>query len=117
MKRNFLILLSVFLLAQPVSAASSSFTSTKKILDNGLTVLITEMPSNAMVSVYALVKTGSATEGNMLGAGISHFLEHMLFKGTIKRKVGDIAAQIQAVGGNINASTSFDYTIYTISVP
>lgn len=91
--------------------------SSKRIFDNGLTVLITEMPSSPVVSVYALVKTGSATEGEFLGTGISHFLEHMLFKGTHGRDVGQLASRIQAVGGEINAATSIDYTIYTITVP
>ena len=89
----------------------------KKVLENGLTVLIKEMPASDVVSVYALVKAGSATEGKFLGTGISHFLEHMLFKGTTTRGVGEIAAQIQAVGGTINASTGMDYTIFTITVP
>lgn len=89
----------------------------KQVLDNGLTVLIHEMPASPVVCVYALVKTGSATEGEYLGSGVSHFLEHMLFKGTSKRGVGAIAAQVQAVGGEINASTGQDYTIYTIQVP
>lgn len=89
----------------------------KHLLDNGLTVLIHEMPASPVVSVYALVKTGSATEGEFMGTGISHFLEHMLFKGTMTRKVGEIAAQIQSVGGSINAATGMDYTMYTITVP
>ncbi len=91
--------------------------TSKQVLDNGLTVLIHEMPASPVVCVYALVKTGSATEGEYLGSGVSHFLEHMLFKGTSKRGVGAIAAQVQAVGGEINASTGQDYTIYTIQVP
>ena len=91
--------------------------SLKRIFDNGLTVLVTEMPSSPVVSVFALVKTGSATEGKFLGTGISHFLEHMLFKGTHGREVGQLAGRIQAVGGEINAATSIDYTIYTITVP
>jgi len=91
--------------------------SSKHILDNGLTVLVREMPQNSMVSVYALVNTGSATEGEFLGTGISHFLEHMLFKGTEKRDTRQIPAEIQAVGGSINASTSHDFTIYTLTVP
>src|SRR3989338_7980187 len=57
----------------------------KYTLDNGLTVLVSEIPSSSVVSAYGLVKTGSATEGKFLGAGLSHFLEHMLFKGTEKR--------------------------------
>ena len=89
----------------------------KFVLDNGLTVLISEMPGSSTASVFGLVKTGSATEGKYLGTGISHFLEHMLFKGTDKRGVGQIPKEVQALGGQINASTSFDYTIYTLTVP
>ncbi|MBF0523243.1 MAG: insulinase family protein [Candidatus Omnitrophica bacterium] len=91
--------------------------SSKQILDNGLTVLISEIPTSPVVSVFGLVKTGAATEGRFLGSGISHLVEHMLFKGTQNRKAGEIASAIQAVGGTINASTDKDYTIYTITVP
>ena len=89
----------------------------KHVLENGLTVLITEMPSHPVVSFYALVKTGSATEGKLLGAGLSHFMEHMLFKGTEKRGVGVISREVQSLGGMINASTSLDYTVFTLTVP
>ena len=89
----------------------------KHVLDNGLTVLVTEMPASHSVSLYAMIKTGSTTEGRLLGSGMTHFIEHMLFKGTEKRAVGDISGTIQALGGTINASTSFDYTVYTITVP
>lgn len=89
----------------------------KTVLDNGLTVLITPMPSSETVSVYAFVRSGSATEGNFMGMGISHFLEHMLFKGTKRRMVGEIAKEVKALGGTINASTDLDYTMYTLDVP
>ncbi len=98
-------------------APRHALASDKHILDNGVTVVIHEMPASTLVSVYALIKTGSATEGKYLGTGISHFLEHMLFKGTKTRDMGGIAAQIQAAGGTINASTGLDYTICTITVP
>lgn len=91
--------------------------SSKHILDNGLTVLISEIPTSPVVAVYGLVKTGSAAEGRFLGSGISHFLEHMLFKGTTRRGVGELAARIQAEGGHINASTGTDHTLYTMTVP
>ena len=120
-KKKFLMVLGVWGLGlfwvHAAAVAAPEHHSSKFILDNGLTVLISEMPADSMVSVYALVKAGSATEGKYLGSGLSHCLEHMLFKGTKKRKVGEIAAQIQALGGSINASTGFDYTIYTITVP
>ncbi|MBL8014431.1 MAG: insulinase family protein, partial [Candidatus Omnitrophica bacterium] len=89
----------------------------KYVLDNGMTVIVEPMSKSATVSIYMLVKTGSATEGKYLGTGISHFVEHMLFKGTKKRAVGVIPTEVKAIGGKINASTGFDYTIYTLDVP
>ncbi len=114
--RTSYVFLFVMLLLIPSSFAFEGRQS-KEILDNGLTVLVSEMPGSTMVSVYALVKAGSATEGKFLGTGVSHFLEHMVFKGTTTRVVGEISASIQAVGGTINASTGKDYTIFTINVP
>ncbi|MBI5150893.1 MAG: insulinase family protein [Candidatus Omnitrophica bacterium] len=111
----FIAVTCLFFQQTPSPAAEE--VSSKIILDNGLTVLTREMPASPVVCLYALVKTGSATEGEYLGSGVSHFLEHMMFKGTQKRGVGQIAAQIQAVGGSVNASTGKDYTIYTIEVP
>ncbi len=107
-----------FFLSLFISHSSfAEVTTEKKVFENGLTLLVSRLPSNEVVSVYGLVKTGSATEGEFLGSGISHYLEHMLFKMTDHRAVGEIASQIQAVGGSINASTGKDYTIYTITVP
>ena len=113
----YLIVVIFCLLSNPPQARAADEASFKQILDNGLTVLVREMPASPVVCVYALVKTGSATEGDYLGSGISHFLEHMLFKGTPEKGVGEIASHIQALGGTINASTGQDYTIYTIEVP
>lgn len=107
-----------FIFSQPhLGASSTTDPAGKQMLENGLTVLVREMPGSPVVCVYALVTTGSATEDDYLGSGVSHFLEHMLFKGTQKRGTGAIAAQIQAVGGKINAATGQDYTIYTIEIP
>ena len=110
------ILVSTFLFLS-IPAQAFEIPVSKNVLDNGMTVVISDMPTSPMVSVYALVKVGSATEEPYLGSGISHFLEHMLFKGTERHAVGEIPAKIQAVGGSVNASTSKDYTIYTITVP
>jgi len=100
-----------------IPVEQSQIKTSKQILENGLTLLTTEMPASPVVSIYVLIKTGAATEGEFLGSGISHFNEHMLFKGTEKRKVGDIAGEVQALGGVINASTGFDQTIYTLTLP
>jgi zinc protease len=86
-------------------------------LPNGLTLIVEEDHSAPVASVQAWCGTGSIDEGNWMGAGLSHILEHMLFKGTEKRKSGDIARQIQDQGGYINAYTSFDRTVYWIDIP
>ena len=119
MRKNFtrLFVVTFFVSLLCSLALAGEHQSLKRVFNNGLTVLVSEMPSSPVVSVYALVKTGAATEGKFLGTGISHFLEHMLFKGTHGHSVGQLAARIQAVGGEINAATSMDYTIYTITVP
>ena len=85
--------------------------------DNGLTLIVEEDHSAPVASVQAWCATGSIDEGKWMGAGLSHILEHMLFKGTRDRKAGDIARQIQDRGGYINAYTSFDRTVYWIDVP
>jgi zinc protease len=70
-----------------------------------------------VASVQAWCATGSIDEGKHLGAGLSHLLEHMLFKGTKTRTTNAIAQSIQDEGGYINAYTSFDRTVYWIDVP
>ena len=85
--------------------------------DNGLTLIVDEDHSAPVASVQAWCATGSINEGKWMGAGLSHILEHMLFKGTRDRKAGDIARQIQDRGGYINAYTSFDRTVFWIDVP
>ena len=79
-------------------------------LSNGLTVLLKEEHANKIASVQVWVKTGSIYEGSLLGAGVSHFLEHMLFKGTEKRSGEELTREIQAAGAYINAYTTFDRT-------
>ena len=86
-------------------------------LANGLTVLLKRDPSAPVSSVQVWVKTGSMHEGSYLGAGLSHYLEHMLFKGTERRAGREISATVQAHGGYINAYTTFDRTVYYIDVP
>lgn len=84
---------------------------------NGLTLIVEENHSAPVASVQAWCKTGSIHEGKLLGAGLSHILEHMLFKGTTSRAPGVIASQVQDQGGYINAYTSYDRTVYWIDVP
>jgi len=85
------------------------------ILDNGLTVLLQENHSAPVVALNMWVKVGSVYEEDA-EAGISHVYEHMLFKGTMSRGVGEIAQEIEGSGGDINAYTSFDHTVYHITL-
>lgn len=90
--------------------------STKKLkLSNGLSVLLIEDHKAPVVSVQMWVNTGSAdeTKGE---EGISHFIEHLVFKGTEKYGVGEIASSVEAAGGELNAYTSFDQTVFYVTI-
>ena len=89
----------------------------KWVLPDGLTVIVQEDHSAPVSSVQAWCATGSIDEDERIGAGLSHILEHMLFKGTKTRTTNAIAQKIQDVGGYINAYTSFDRTVFWIDVP
>ncbi len=86
-------------------------------LENGLVLIVREDRSAPVVSVQAWSKAGSINEGKWLGAGLSHLLEHMLFKGTQSRGPGKVDQEVQDAGGSMNAYTSFDRTVYWINVP
>src|SRR5881394_1806400 len=92
-------------------------TAQRWTLANGMTLIVQEDRSAPVASVQAWCATGSTTEGRHLGAGLSHILEHMLFKGTKTRTTNAIAQSVQDQGGYINAYTSFDRTVYWIDVP
>lgn len=86
-------------------------------LDNGLTIIVREDAGAPVVSAQAWCRAGSMDEGRWLGAGLSHVLEHMLFKGTSTRGAGRIDQEVQEAGGYMNAYTSFDRTVYWINAP
>jgi zinc protease len=106
--------------APPESGPGITFppsTAQKRVLPNGLTIIVQEDRSAPVASVQAWCATGSVDENEHLGAGLSHILEHMLFKGTKTTPANAIAQKIQDVGGYINAYTSFDRTVFWIDVP
>lgn len=88
----------------------------KDTLDNGLNLLVKEVPGAKVVTVQIWVKAGSIYEGEKEG-GITHLIEHMIFKGTKNRGPGEVAAAIEGKGGQINAYTSFEYTVYHATLP
>src|SRR5689334_9304757 len=83
----------------------------RTVLPNGLRVLTEAIPTMRSVSFGIWVAAGSRDEAPGV-SGVSHFLEHLLFKGTSRRSALDIAAQIEAVGGETNAFTTKEYTCY-----
>lgn len=83
----------------------------KTTLPNGLKIVTEKIESIKSISAGIWVKTGSRNETDNL-AGITHFLEHMLFKGTENRTAFEIAQSMESVGGYLNAFTSTEYTCY-----
>src|SRR5262249_32603171 len=83
----------------------------RTVLPNGLRILTEAVPAMRSGSFGIWVRVGSRDEEPAL-AGASHFLEHLLFKGTKRRTALDISAQIEAVGGETNAFTTKEYTCY-----
>jgi predicted Zn-dependent peptidase len=87
----------------------------KTVLDNGIRVVSHEMPEHRSVSLGIWVENGSRHESAAQN-GISHFIEHLLFKGTERRSAAQIAEEMDAVGGVLNAFTSKEHTCYYAKV-
>jgi zinc protease len=103
-------------IVEPYTLREDQGQTTKVVLKNGLTVIVREQQAVPLASITTYVKAGYFDEDDRL-SGISHVIEHMFFKGTSKRRVGDIARQTQALGGYLNASTYYDRTVYHTEVP
>jgi len=108
--------------AAPAAAATDALSSddaartTFLRLENGLGVLVREDDRFPLANIRILVHAGSAYE-TAEQAGISHVLEHMVFKGAGNMAPGESARLIEAAGGSLNAATSFDHTVYDVEVP
>ncbi len=79
-------------------------------LSNGLEVLAIPSRNAPVVALQGWIRFGSADEGEKQ-AGLAHLFEHLLFKGTQKRKVGEIAREVESLGGDLNAYTTYDHTV------
>ena len=104
---------------QPTSAGAPALdpaTVHRTVLPNGLTVLVREDHSAPVVAIVTYVRAGYFDEPDAV-VGIAHVLEHMYFKGTPARGVGEIARQTKAVGGYLNAGTIYDHTSYYAVLP
>jgi len=87
----------------------------REVLSNGLTILTEEMPHIRSVSIGIWIKTGSRHESPELN-GISHFVEHMVFKGTRNRNAEQIAREVDSVGGNMDAFTAKECICFDVKV-
>lgn len=87
-----------------------------EVLPNGLTLLAQRIPGAPAVALVSAVRAGFFDEPDRLG-GVSHVLEHMLFKGTPTRGVGDIPRETRAAGGSLNAGTGYDQTSFIAILP
>jgi zinc protease len=85
-------------------------------LENGLKIFTYENHEAPTVCVQAWVKTGSIHEGDYLGSGLSHFLEHMMFQGSAKYPHDSIVETVNRNGGDMNAYTSLGNTVYYIDI-
>src|SRR5678815_578554 len=111
-----IFLLQAAQIVEPYTFREDQGQTTKVVLKNGLTVIVNEQQAVPLASIATYVKSGYFDEDDRI-SGISHVLEHMFFKGTSKRPVGEIARQTQALGGYLNASTYYDRTVYHTEVP
>ncbi|MDD5679901.1 MAG: pitrilysin family protein [Candidatus Omnitrophica bacterium] len=116
------LLLSFFFFSVPANAVQedSVYTSEntqKRVLNNGMVVVLHETHKSPIVSIDILVKCGSASEARYAGSGISHLVEHLLFKSGNEKETNIASRKIKSFGGAINAFTTRDYTVFTVTVP
>src|SRR6266566_4633337 len=111
-----LILFLQVQIVEPYTYREDEGQTTKVVLKNGLTVIVREQHAVPLTSITTFVKTGYFDEDDRI-SGISHVIEHMFFKGTTKRPVGQIARETQGLGGYLNAYTYYDRTVYHTVVP
>ena len=97
-------------------STATGFVVTKKVLDNGLTVLVSKNPKLPIVSYYTLFDVGGRDEGPGT-TGATHFLEHMMFKGAKKYGSGEFDSRLEKSGGVTNAYTTNDMTVYYQNIP
>ncbi len=108
------IFITAFVFMCSLSVFASDFTVQK--LPNGQTLIVQEVRNNPIVTIDTWVKTGSINEDDT-NNGVSHFLEHLFFKGTKKHPAGEFDRILESKGAVINAATSKDFTHYYITIP
>ncbi|HOB41096.1 MAG TPA: pitrilysin family protein, partial [Limnochordia bacterium] len=122
-KRIVVLLVAVVLLLGQAAAAHQSVDPEStlipfhmQVLENGLRVIVKEIPSYPIAVANVWVGVGAKDDPDGL-SGMAHFFEHLMFQGTPSRPLGQIWQETALLGGDINAATSLDFTFYYIVVP
>ena len=110
--KKYLVLLFIIICGTGVFASDYNVYK----FDNGHTVIVKQVSSNPIVIIDTWIKTGSINE-NDKNNGVSHFLEHLFFKGTEKNPLGTFDKLLESKGAVTNAATSKDFTHYYIKIP
>lgn len=110
--KKFLIISALVIFSNCVFAADFNVYK----LNNGQTVVIQEVKSNPIVTIDTWIKTGSINENNE-NNGVSHFLEHLFFKGSTNHAPGEFDKILETKGAITNAATSKDFTHYYVTIP
>ena len=106
---------AIAMMAVILSVMSHGYTQPiVKTLGNGLTVATIHDPNATVASAYVFVRTGSLFEGQWMGAGVSHYLEHLVSGGTTKMHSEKYQTLISELGGASNVYTTYDHTAYYI---
>src|SRR5437762_9012626 len=116
MLMTLILFLQAAQIVEPYTVREDQGQATKVVLKNGLTVIVREQQAVPLTSITTMVKAGYFDEDDRI-SGISHVIEHMFFKGTPSRPVGEVARETKALGGYLNAYTYYERTCYYTVVP
>ena len=112
-RRSLVLIVLVLLILLPTLCTAGEIIRSR--LENGMRVVLREDHTAPVAAFQVWVEAGSADE-RPAEAGMSHLIEHMIFKGTNEMRAGDLAGTIERYGGRINAYTSYEYTVYHVVI-
>jgi len=110
------IRITIILAAALAAVSASAVEAVREVFDNGLTAIVAENHANPVAAVRVYVRAGSIYEGKYLGAGMSHYIEHLLGERTDKHTKAELEAAVSEMGGAYNAYTWKDHVCYHIAV-
>jgi zinc protease len=116
-RRSCVLLFFLWVVFMSIGVSASQASDARlHVLKNGMQILVKEDRRFPLAALRLYANAGAAYEDEA-NAGVSHLLEHMVFKGSENSAPGEIAERIESAGGYLNAATSFDYTVYIVDLP